>query len=209
MMSKEMIFCRNHICWVLVVTYFKKQKNCGDEWWEPGVWRSQRDLPCYPLLPFVHGVGLGEVCPAHSVFSLSLLDRDPRNVCNAWKKKSSLFLRRYYWCTFMSSATKCKWMCWECLWNHVLLFCVPCHVDGLWSWLAAFFRQPPGQGPVWCFLLMTLRIRGLEASQQTCNILLACNGSVYTYSEITFVVKSLWAVVLVSITFHKPIICSP
>lgn len=39
------------------------------------VWRSQRDLPCYPLLPFVHGVGLGEVCPAHSVFPLSLLDR--------------------------------------------------------------------------------------------------------------------------------------
>lgn len=81
----------NHICWVLVVTYFKKQKNCGDEWWEPGVWRSQSDLPCYPLLPFVHGVGLGEVCPAHSVFSLSLLDRDPRNVCNAWKKNHPFF----------------------------------------------------------------------------------------------------------------------
>lgn len=109
----------NHICWVLVVTYFKKQKNCGDEWWEPGVWRSQRDLPCYPLLPFVHGVGLGEVCPAHSVFSLSLLDRDPRNVCNAWKKKSSLFLRRYYWCTFMSSATNAS----ECVGSVYEIMC--------------------------------------------------------------------------------------
>lgn len=131
-----------HICWVLVVSYFKTQKIMIG-WWESGVWRSQRDLPCYPLLPFVHGVGLGKVYPAHSVFSLSFIrQRDPRNVCNAWKK-SSLFLRRYYWCTFMSSATKCKWMCWEYLWNYVLHFFVLRHVDGQWSWPAALFRQPP------------------------------------------------------------------
>ena len=30
---------------------------------------------------------------------------------------------------------------------------------------AASTRRPPGQGPVWRFLLMTLRIIGLEASQ--------------------------------------------
>lgn len=96
------------------------------------------------------------------------------------KTETSLFLRRYCWHTFMSSATKCKWMCWECCWNYVLLFCVPCHVDGLRSWLAALFWQPAGQRPVCCFLLTTLRIRGLEASQRTRNILLAC--CVYTVS---------------------------
>lgn len=172
-----------HICWVLVVSYFKKQKIMIG-WWESGVWRSQRDLPCYPLLPFVHGVGLGEVCPAHSVFSLSLWDGETLEMYAMLEKKSSLFLRRYYWCTFMSSATKCKWMCWEYLWNHVLLFCVLCHVDGRWSWPAALFRQPSSQGPVWCFLLMTLRIIGLEASQWNCNISLACNGSVCIDSKL-------------------------
>lgn len=127
----------NHICWVLVVTYFKKQKNCGDEWWEPGVWRSQRDLPCYPLLPFVHGVGLGEVCPAHSVFSLSLLDRDPRNVCNAWKKiipfsQEILLMYFYELCNkmqvnvlgvFMKSCVTllCSMPCW---WTMILAGCL-------------------------------------------------------------------------------------
>lgn len=45
------------------------------------------------------------------------------------------------------------------------------------------FRQP-GQRPVWCFLLMTLRIIGLEASQWNCNISLACNSSIYINSKL-------------------------
>lgn len=57
------------LCWgrvrrVLLVSCFsEKLKNILDEWWEHCVWRSQRDLPCYPSLPFVHGVGSGEACP--------------------------------------------------------------------------------------------------------------------------------------------------
>lgn len=138
-------------------------------------------LSLVALCPW-RGIGWSMPCP-FSFFAVIIRRRVPRNVCNAWKK-SSLFLRRYYWCTFMSSATKCKWMCWEYLWNHVLLFCVLCHVGGQWSWPAALFRQPSSQGPVWCFLLMTLRIIGLEASQWNCNISLACNGSVCIDSKV-------------------------
>lgn len=61
-----------HICWLFVVPYSNEKQKTMNGWWERFVWRSQRDLPCYLLLPFVHGVGSGEECPAHSVFSLSL-----------------------------------------------------------------------------------------------------------------------------------------
>lgn len=84
----------------------------------------------------------------------------------------------------MSSATKCKWMWWEYLWNHVLIVCVLCHVDGQWSRLAALFWRPPGLEPVWRFLLTMLRIIGLEASQWNSNISLTCIGSVYIDSRL-------------------------
>lgn len=90
------------------------------------------------------GIGLG--MPAHSVFSLSLLDRKTLEMY-AMLEKFIPFLRRYNRCNIMSSATKCKWMWWEYLWNHVLPY-VLCHVDGQWSRMAASPGWPPGQGPV-------------------------------------------------------------
>lgn len=99
------------------------------------------------------GIGWRMPCP-FGYFTVIIRQRDPSNVCNAWKK-SPLFLRRYYWCT---TATKCKWMCWEYLWNHVLIFCVHAMLmDNDFGRLLLFW-QLPGQRPVWCFLLMTLRI---------------------------------------------------
>lgn len=67
-----------------------------------------------PCCPSVNGVGLGEVSPAHSVLSLSLLDRETLEMY-AMLEKFICFLRRLYRCTIVSSATKCKWMWWEYL----------------------------------------------------------------------------------------------
>lgn len=131
------------------------------------------------LLPFVHGVGLGEECPAHSVSSLSLLDRETLAMYAMLGKKWPLFLRRYYWCTFMSSATKCKRMCWEYLWNHVLIFCVYAMlVDNYFD-----SRLVKGQFGASCLWHLELII-GLEASQWNCNILLACISSIHIDSKL-------------------------
>lgn len=53
------ILVLEHICWLFVEPYSNEKQKTMNGWWECFVWRSQRDLPCYPLLPFVHGVGLG------------------------------------------------------------------------------------------------------------------------------------------------------
>lgn len=176
-MSKEMVF------W-LVVSYFKTQKiTIG--WWESGVWRSQRDLPCYPLLPFVHGVGLGKVYPAYSVFSLSFIrQRDPRNVCNAWKKNHPFFsgdiIDVLLW-ALQQNASECVGSVYETMCYTFVFYAMLMDND---LGRLPYFDSRPGQGPVWCFLLMTLRIIGLEASQWNCNISLACNGSIYIDSKL-------------------------
>lgn len=128
------------------------------------------------------GIGWSMPCP-FSFFAVILRQRDPRNVCNAWKIHpffSGDIIDVLLW-ALQQNASECDGSIYEIMFYS---FCVLCHVDGQWSRLAALNRQPPGQGPVWRFLLMTRRIIGLEASQWNSNISLACNGGVYIDSRL-------------------------
>lgn len=85
MMLRELIMCRN--MFVMVVRDLLRERN-RTLWMDDEniVWRSQRDLPCYPLLPFClwSGIGWSMPCP-FCFFAVIVRRRDPRNVCNAWR----------------------------------------------------------------------------------------------------------------------------
>lgn len=84
---------------------YKLSHEKGEHW---SVWRSQRDPPC---LFFTGEEGLRLWLNVHSFLMTRFhfsLNRDPRIVCNAWKKKIlPFFLRRYYTRALLHNASEC------------------------------------------------------------------------------------------------------
>lgn len=141
------------------------------------MWRSQRDLPCCPWSV----IGWNMPQPIH-IFHCHYKTLEMYAMLE--KKKNHPFFSGdiidvLLW-ALQQNASECVDSIYETMCYFFVFFAML--MDNDLGRLPSF-RQP-GQRPVWCFLLMTLRIIGLEASQWNCNISLACNSNIYINSKL-------------------------